>query len=411
MLHPKMAHVYVGMDVHRSTHTATIIDCFFEKLGSITISNTEAGFKKLVSEVKKHQKAGITAIFGLEDVHSSGRELAVFLINHGFIVKHVNPSLTNSERKNQATFHKTDDFDSLCIARILLTKLNELPEAKPDDLYWVLSELVAKRSAVLKANLALKNQLRTYIIHHYPRYTSFFTIFSSNTSITFWEKYPSPVKLKETTVDELGEFLRLKTYGVHSLAKAQEIFKTVKEDNFQPNEYQEIRDFIVTTTAKQIKDNLDTIGRLDAQIEYILPKFDYKLQTMKGISTAFAAGLIAHIGNIERFANASKLAKFAGISPVSYATGKTSKHFSDRRGDKELRHIFFHLAVLVVSNYAGQRKPFNPYFYEYYNKKISEGKTKRQALKCVMRRLVNIIYRMMKDKSAYYEKPMPNDET
>jgi transposase len=410
MLHPKMAHVYVGMDVHRSTHTATIIDCFFEKLGSITITNTESGFKKLVSEVKKHQKNGITAIIGLEDIHSTGRELAVFLINHGFAVKYVNPALTNSERKNQATFHKTDDFDSLCIARVLLTKLNELPEAKPDDLYWVLSELVAKRSAVLKANTALKNQLRTYIMHHYPRYTSFFTIFSSNTSITFWEKYPSPAKLKETTVEELGEFLRLKTYGVHSIDKARQIFKTVEEDNFQPNEYQEIRDTIVTTTAKQIKDNLDTIDKLDKQIESILPKFGYKLQTMKGISTTFAAGLIAHIGNIDRFSNASKLAKFAGISPVSYATGKTSKHFSDRRGDKELRHIFFHIAVLVVSNYAGQRKPHNQYFYEYYNRKISEGKTKRQALKCVMRRLVNIIYRMMKDKSEYYEKPMPNTQ-
>jgi hypothetical protein len=113
---------------------------------------------------------------------------------------------------------------------------------------------------------------------------------------------------------------------------------------------------------------------------------------------------------IDRFSNASKLAKFAGISPVSYSTGKTSKHFSDRKGDKELRHIFFHLAVLVVSNYAGQRKPHNQYFYEYYNRKISEGKTKRQALKCVMRRLVNIIYRMMKDKSEYYEKPMPNTQ-
>ncbi|KNY30115.1 hypothetical protein [Pseudobacteroides cellulosolvens] len=71
---------------------------------------------------------------------------------------------------------------------------------------------------------------------------------------------------------------------------------------------------------------------------------------------------------------------------------------------------FFHLAVLVVSNYAGQRKPFNPYFHEYYNRKISEGKTKPQSLKCVMRRLVNIIYRMMKDKSEYYEKPMQEKE-
>jgi hypothetical protein len=42
--------------------------------------------------------------------------------------------------------------------------------------------------------------------------------------------------------------------------------------------------------------------------------------------------------------------------------------------------------------------------------KSPKEKTKRQVLKCVMRRRVNIIYRMMKDKSEYYEKPMPNTQ-
>jgi len=40
-------------------------------------------------------------------------------------------------------------------------------------------------------------------------------------------------------------------------------------------------------------------------------------------------------------------------------------------------------------------------FAEYYKKKISEGKAKKQVIKCVMRRLVNIIYRVMKEKEEY----------
>jgi len=43
----------------------------------------------------------------------------------------------------------------------------------------------------------------------------------------------------------------------------------------------------------------------------------------------------------------------------------------------------------------------NPIFYKYYHKKISEGKTKPQAIKCIQRRLVNIIYNMMKHKRPY----------
>ena len=134
--HPKMRHVYVGTDIHRKTHTATIINCFFERLGEITFENKPSGFEKLLKEVKKYTAEGITPLFGLEDVIASGRELAMFLIEKGYPVKYVNASLTHSERKNQSTLHKTDSFDSLCVARVLLSKMDELPDAKPDDTYW-----------------------------------------------------------------------------------------------------------------------------------------------------------------------------------------------------------------------------------------------------------------------------------
>jgi hypothetical protein len=47
----------------------------------------------------------------------------------------------------------------------------------------------------------------------------------------------------------------------------------------------------------------------------------------------------------------------------------------------------------------------NPFFYDYYHQKLSEGKTKRQALKCVQRRLVNIIWRMMATGGPYINPP------
>ena len=51
--------------------------------------------------------------------------------------------------------------------------------------------------------------------------------------------------------------------------------------------------------------------------------------------------------------------------------------------------------------------PNHPVFYDYYMQKISEGKTKYQALVCIIRRLVNIVYGMMKNKTEYLE---PNRE-
>jgi hypothetical protein len=64
--------------------------------------------------------------------------------------------------------------------------------------------------------------------------------------------------------------------------------------------------------------------------------------------------------------------------------------------------IFHNLAVQQIQVAKGENKrQRNPLFYEFYKRKLAEGKTKKQALICVMRRLVNIIYSMMKNKTEY----------
>ena len=68
--------------------------------------------------------------------------------------------------------------------------------------------------------------------------------------------------------------------------------------------------------------------------------------------------------------------------------------------------MFYFLAVQQVQ-VSKKGTPRNPVFLEYYKRKVSEGKTKIQALVCVMRRLNNIIYGMMKNKTEYV---MPNVE-
>ncbi len=66
-----------------------------------------------------------------------------------------------------------------------------------------------------------------------------------------------------------------------------------------------------------------------------------------------------------------------------------------------LNRIFHNLAVQQIQVSKGSKKQRNPLFYDYYHRKLAEGKTKKQALICVMRRLVNIIYSMMKHKTEY----------
>ncbi|MCG7410898.1 hypothetical protein MH117_26300 [Paenibacillus sp. ACRRX] len=67
-----------------------------------------------------------------------------------------------------------------------------------------------------------------------------------------------------------------------------------------------------------------------------------------------------------------------------------------------MKSIFHNLAVQQIQVAKGKnKKQRNPLMYEFYQRMLAEGKTKKQALICVMRRLVNIIYGMMKNKTEY----------
>lgn len=130
--------------------------------------------------------------------------------------------------------------------------------------------------------------------------------------------------------------------------------------------------------------------------------FDYKLTTMPGIGTAVASKLIAEIGDIRRFPNADKLARYAGVAPVKFSSAEKGKEQSSRQGNRQLHGLFYMLAVTMVAVLKSGR-PNHPVFHAYYMRKISEGKTKSQALFCIMRRLVNIVFGMMKNKTEYRE--------
>lgn len=66
-----------------------------------------------------------------------------------------------------------------------------------------------------------------------------------------------------------------------------------------------------------MKRSRELIKQTEEQLRQVLSETDYKLESMDGISTVTAAELIAEIGDIRRFSNADKLARFAEIAPVT----------------------------------------------------------------------------------------------
>jgi len=405
MIHPKMKHVYVGVDSHKETHTAVVLNCFFEKLGELTFNNAPSEFEGAIKELGKFKLQGTDLAFGLEDVTAYGRSLTVFLTGKKLVVKHTNAALVAAERKSLNVVEKTDSVDAECAGRVLLNRFDKLPDADPQDKYWVMQNLVVRRRSIVKMNMNLKNHLHSFITGHYPSYHKFFENIDCKTALVFYEKYPSPSNLQGTTVEELAQLLEENSNKRLRIEKARQILDCVKRDGETKVAYQESRDLAVRSTIRQINFNLKEIESIDNILESFLENFDYKLESMRGIDTVTAAELIAEIGDISKFSTPAKLARYSGVAPVTYSSGKTDVQYSNQRGNRTLNSIFFRLAVMETMNTGKHKRLVNPIFYEYYQKKISEGKTKKQALKCVQRRLVNIIWGMMTHKVEYINPP------
>ncbi|MBJ7929457.1 IS110 family transposase [Bacillus toyonensis] len=400
-MHNRQNYLYVGVDLHKEHHTAVIINCWQEKLGEIQFDNKPSAFSKFLLEVETYVSAGITVVFGLEDVGGYGRALAKYLVDHEQVVKEVNPALSFLERKSHVTTQKSDSWDAECVARILINKLNQLPDAKPNDLFWSIQQLVSRRNALVKAQSALKNQLHIQLNHHYPSYKKFFSELDGKTALAFWQQYPSPFCLEGANIKQLTAFLLDVSNNTCSVKKASDILKLVKEDGQTMKEYQETRDFLVRSIVRDIEFKKKEMKYIERELKRLVNLLDYQLETMPGIELVTASALIAEIGDVRRFTNANKLARFAGIAPVYFGSGGKGKTHKSKQGNRALHALFYNLAVQQVQVAKGSKLPRNPVFHAYYQKKLKEGKTKGQALVCIMRRLVNIVYGMMKYKTAY----------
>ncbi|KGR89397.1 IS110 family transposase [Lysinibacillus sp. NPDC095746] len=408
-MHEKQKHLYIGVDLHKHHHVAVIIDCWHKKLGEIKFENKPSAFSTFLLDIYKYMEDGLTPIFGLEDVGGYGRALAQYLVDHEQIVKEVNPALSYRERKSKMTTQKNDSWDAECVARILLSELDQLPDVRPHDLYWSIQQLVTRRNALVKAQGALKNQLHIQLSHHYPSYKKFFSEVDGKTALAFWERYPSPSCLEDVSIKQLTTFLLEVSNNTCSVKKASEILKLVKEDGNTIREHQEIRDFLVKSIVRDISFKKQEMRYVERELKGLMSLLDVQLDTMPGIDLVTASALIAEIGDVRRFPNANKLARFAGIAPVYFGSGGKGREQKSKQGNRALHALFYNLAVQQVQVAKGSKLPRNPVFHAYYQRKLKEGKTKGQALVCIMRRLVNIIYGMMKHKTAY-ELPIIKEE-
>jgi len=113
-----------------------------------------------------------------------------------------------------------------------------------------------------------------------------------------------------------------------------------------------------------------------------------RLPETVGVGPVIAGRLLGRTGRASRFPTAAHFASYTGAAPLEVASGEHARHRLSRAGDRQLNHALHLIALAQV------RSPACP-GYHYFRRKLAEGKTTREALRCLKRRIADHVWRVM----------------
>jgi transposase len=135
-----------------------------------------------------------------------------------------------------------------------------------------------------------------------------------------------------------------------------------------------------------------SIGELERQLQERAEAIAPRLLALPGCGALSAAKLLCEIGPIARFRTDAQLARHAGVAPLEASSGKQRRHRLDRGGNRQLNCALHRIAITQGPVHAPARA--------YLERKQSEGKSRREAIRCLKRQLARTVYTTLKAESA-----------
>ena len=201
------SYLFVGVDTHKDSHTAAVLDGYFNILAIISFDNGSDGFAHLE---KKFKKLGCRKdlVFGLEDSQGLGSFLANYLIREGYTALEINPVSTDRQRKHTVSRDKSDEKDAIVIAKTLIRERLSLHPIRIERNSVALREMIGYRQMLVGESTRIKNRLHMALFNQYKGVLGHFRSPFGKCALAFFARYPSPSLLKEIDEDTLSIFLK-----------------------------------------------------------------------------------------------------------------------------------------------------------------------------------------------------------
>jgi len=336
--------IVLGADTHKSSHTIAAVDAATgQLLGEKTIVVGARGFGSLV--VWARGLAGERA-WALEDCRHVSGALERFLIGRGERVVRVSTRLMATSRRSGRERGKSDSIDSIAVARAALREgLDELPTAQLDGPELELRLLVDHRERLVRQRVGLNNTLQWHLHDLWPELV-----------------LPGGALFSRKWSSRIGR----------RLARAE----------------QTMRVRIARDELRRQRELTQAITVLEVEIAALVAQVAPQLLTEPGFGPLTAAKLVGEIAGADRFASDAKLARAAGLAPIPVSSGRTNRHRLDRGGNRQVNAAIHRVAVT--------RARCHPETRDYVARKTAEGKTHREAIRCLKRHLARRIWQLLR---------------
>lgn len=403
----------VGVDVHRKTNTFCLMDERGQEVRSrFTLDNNRPGTQAFIQQVAALMEADgfselqvaaeATGWYWFHFFQSLQQDelLAAWPVD----LHALNPRLTANFKKSYVDVDKTDPIDAFVIADRLRWGRDIGTPFEYDETYLALRFLTRYRYHVVH-NLAREKAYCTAILYlkasEYSRKDKqpFSNLFGAASRAVIQE-FASIEEIAAMPFDELVEFIDVQ--GKRRFSDPSQnagLLKQVAQDSYLlPAALQEPINLILSLSLKQIGALENQEERLSTAIAEHLSAIPNTLQTIPGCGPVFAAGILAELGNPQRFNyDQAKVAKFAGFKwrKTGSADFTADETRLTRTGNPYLRYYFCEAAFSV------QR--CDREYGLYFQRKLQEVRkhAHKRATVLTARKLVRLVMRLLATNQSY----------
>jgi transposase len=333
----------LGVDTHRDVHAVGVVEV---RSGVVVfeaaIAADSDGYAEALRLAQRHAPG--RRAFAVEGTASFGAGLTRFLVERGEQVFEV-----GRLRRERRSGGKTDALDAVRAARTVLTqKRGAVPRSSGER--EALRALMAAREGAAIAKQVGLNQIYALLV-----------------------TTPEPVR---------GE-LR----GLTRAPLLKRLATTRPENSRDP----ELRGTLLAlrSVARRVQQLTDEERQLAREIDKLVRKLAPQLLDQPGVGTVSAAQVLLSWSHPGRLPNEAAFARLAGAAPIPASSGQTVRYRLDRSGDRKLNRAL-HLILLT-------RKRLHPPTIDYIERRMSEGKTRREATRCLKRYLARNLYRLLEN--------------